>query len=103
MTNQLAMDKFSNLLDRVPKFPEIWTQEEIKIWLEIIGMEKYAPNFEEMGVDGYLILDLEEKDIEEELQIKTKLHRKKIQKAIEVLKEYTTFLKQHQTIQIQKV
>lgn len=57
-------------------------------------MEKYASNFQEMGVDGYLILDLEENDIEEELQIKTKLHRRKIMKAIEVLREYTKFLKE---------
>lgn len=52
------------------------------MWLKLIGMEKYAENFNEMGVDGYLILDLEEEDIEEELQIKTKLHRKKFIKAI---------------------
>lgn len=58
------MNKFASLLEKVPKFPEIWTQEEIKIWLEMIGMEKYGQNFEEMGVDGYLILDLEEDDIE---------------------------------------
>ena len=30
-------------------------------------MERYFENFEEMGVDGYLILDLSEEDIEEEL------------------------------------
>lgn len=59
----------------------------------MIGMEKYSSNFEEMGVDGYLILDLEENDIEEELQIKVKLHRWKIMKAIEVLREYTNYLK----------
>ena len=49
-----------------------------------------------MGVDGYLILDLTEEDIEEELDIKTKLHRRKILKGIEVLKGYATYLKQKQ-------
>lgn len=60
MSGNYSVNKFTLLLEKVPKFPEIWTQEEIKIWLEIIGMESYAQNFEEMGVDGYLILDLEE-------------------------------------------
>lgn len=36
------MNKFASLQEKVPKFPEIWQQEEIKIWLEMIGMEKYS-------------------------------------------------------------
>lgn len=93
MSTNLSVNKFSTLIEKVPRFPEIWTSDEIRIWLEIIGMEKYTQNFIDMGVDGLLILDLEEKDIEEELQISTKLHRKKIIKAIEVLREYTKYLK----------
>lgn len=67
MTTNLSVNKFATLIEKVPRFPEIWTCDEIKIWLEIIGMEKYTQNFLDMGVDGLLILDLEEKDIEEEL------------------------------------
>ncbi len=67
MSTNLSVNKFSTLIEKVPRFPEIWTSDEIRIWLEIIGMEKYTQNFIDMGVDGLLILDLEEKDIEEEL------------------------------------
>lgn len=67
MSGALQVNKFTALLEKVPVFPEIWSQKEIKIWLEMIGMEKYSQNFEDMGVDGYLILDLEEDDIEQEL------------------------------------
>lgn len=48
------------LLEKIPKYPQIWTSVEIKIWLEMIGMEKYYQTFEEMKIDGLLILDLEE-------------------------------------------
>lgn len=45
-----------------------------------------------MKIDGYLILDLEDNDLENELQIAKKLHRKKILKAISLLKEYNIYL-----------
>lgn len=45
-------------------------------------MEIYKDIFAEMKIDGYLILDLEEKEIEEELLITKKLHKKKIFNAI---------------------
>lgn len=48
-------------------------------------MSVYSDKFKEMGVDGYLILELTEDDLKEELKITTKLHLKKFVKAIEVL------------------
>jgi len=59
-------------------------------------MEQYKQNFEENKVDGYLILELEEEDVIEELKITKKLHRKKIMKAIEILKEYQEQIKSQQ-------
>lgn len=41
-----------------------------------------------MKIDGLLILELSESDLESELKIIKKLHRKKIIKAISLLKEY---------------
>lgn len=41
-----------------------------------------------MKVDGLIILDLSEEELLTELDIKTKLHRKKFIKAIGLLKEY---------------
>lgn len=51
-----------------------------------------------MRVDGLLILDLEESDIEDELNIKVKLHWRKIIKALEILKSYEDFLWQKKEI-----
>lgn len=52
----------------------------------------YRQCFEEMKVDGLLILELEESDLLQELYIQKKLHRKKILKGIQVLKDYNQFL-----------
>lgn len=41
-----------------------------------------------MRIDGLMIFELEEQDIEQELKINIKLHRRKIVKALELLKEY---------------
>lgn len=48
-----------------------------------------------MRIDGLIILELTETELQEELKIVTNLHRKKILKAIEVLKEYHEHLKDH--------
>lgn len=47
-----------------------------------------------MGIDGYLILELEDDDIRNELKIKNNLHVKKILKAIVKLKKYSEYFKQ---------
>ena len=55
-------------------------------------MEQYKTNFNENQIDGYLILELEESDLKEELEISKKLHVKKLLKGIQILKSYTEFL-----------
>jgi len=45
-----------------------------------------------MKIDGLLILELDENDLETELMITKKLHRKKILKAILLLNHYNVFL-----------
>lgn len=86
--------KFDSLLSQVPKYPEVWNSEDVAVWLSLIGMEGYVQNFEAMSIDGLLIFELTEEDLEKELQITTKLHRKKIIKAIELLRQYDSYLKQ---------
>lgn len=63
----MIINKFATLYEKIPKYPEIWNSDDIEKWLQIIGMEKYSENFKEMGVDGYLILELVEEEIEQEL------------------------------------
>lgn len=77
---QFRNQKFQFLLEKLPKDPESWTKSDVVEWLRIIKMGKYAPNFQELGVDGWIILDLDEEDLENDLQISIKLHRKKILK-----------------------
>ena len=72
--------KFQFLLEKLPKDPEAWTKLDVVEWLQIIKMDQYAPHFQELGVDGWLILDLDEDDLKNDLQISIKLHRKKILK-----------------------
>jgi hypothetical protein len=92
MNNQVNQQLFEELFSELPKFPETWNSEDVGKWLKIIGLEQYRDSFQEMRVDGLLILDLEEEDFEQELKIITKLHRKKIIKAIVVLKQYQEYL-----------
>ena len=88
MSKNNKISKFSNLYENIPKSPELWDEKDVLKWLEMIGMDKYAESFSENKVDGLTILELNEDDIEQELQIKAKLHKKKVLKAIEMLKEY---------------
>lgn len=77
------------LYREIPKFPQNWNSEDVKKWLQLIGLEMYQESFQEMRVDGLTIFELQEEDIEVELNIKVKLHRKKIVKALELLREYS--------------
>ena len=100
---QIKVTQFKILEEKLPLYPEIWTQEHIEIWLETIGMSCYLSTFKEMKIDGYLILDLEENDLENELQISKKLHRKKILKAISLLQEYNSYLSKKISHSIMKI
>ena len=50
--------------------------------MEVIGMSNYIQNFKDMEVDGLIILDIDENDLENDLKIVKKLHRKKILKGV---------------------
>ena len=94
MSNTLKLNKFDLLFEKIPKDPEVWSQGDVLQWLDLIGMEQYSDNFTEMKVDGLIILELIESELLEELKITTKLHRKKILKAIELLQQYHAYLKE---------
>jgi pSer/pThr/pTyr-binding forkhead associated (FHA) protein len=93
MSSTMKVNKFDILFEKIPKDPELWNEEDVRLWLNIIGMEQYADHFSDMKIDGLLILELSEEELTEELKIATKLHRKKILKAIEVLKEYQNYFR----------
>ena len=93
-----GMDKFLKLSERIPKEPEAWTCEDVSEWLSLIEMEQYVENFRNMSIDGWLIFEIEEDDLITDLKIKTKLHRKKIMKGIQMLKEYKTYVRNNMPI-----
>lgn len=94
-TNQ----RLAELRARLSQPPEQWTGSDVIEWLKFIGLEQYASSFQNLKIDGYLILELTEEDLEGELQVNSRLHRKKILKAIDELKE---FAKEPPNIQRQK-
>ena len=88
-----GMDKFLKLSERIPKEPEAWTCEDVSEWLRLIEMEQYVEQFRSMSIDGWLIFEIEEDDLINDLKVEAKLHRKKIMKGINMLKEYKTYVR----------
>lgn len=91
------MNKFMKLSEQIPTEPEAWTCEDVSKWLCLIEMEQYVENFKEMSIDGWLIFEIEEEDLVNDLKISKKLHRKKIMKGIEMLKEYKMYVRNNLT------
>ena len=89
--NQQSLEE---LYREIPKYPQNWNSEDIATWLRLIGLEMYQESFQEMRIDGLMIFELQEEDIEQELKIRVKLHRRKIVKSLELLREYQLFLQQ---------
>jgi hypothetical protein len=91
--------KFSKLSEHIPREPEAWSCEDVSQWLRLIEMSQYIQNFRDMSIDGWLIFEIDEEDLVNDLKISKKLHRKKIMKGIKILKEYKTYVHNHFTKQ----
>jgi len=65
-----------------------WTEEDVAIWLGQISpaLMCYVTMFRENAVDGQLLIGLTDEDLEKELGITKKLHRKRILSEIALLK-----------------
>ena len=56
-----------------------WSKEDVETWLvEVVQLPQYAQIFVENDVDGELLLWLRERNLQEDLEITSLLHRKKI-------------------------
>jgi hypothetical protein len=56
-----------------------WKVSAVLRWLvDELELPQYSRKFEEMSIDGPMLLSLSDDDLKEELEIKTKLHRRKI-------------------------
>jgi hypothetical protein len=92
-----GMNKFMKLSETIPREPEAWTCEDVSKWLKLIEMNQYVQNFKEMSIDGWLIFEIEEEDLVNDLKVSKKLHRKKIMKGIQILKDYKVYIRNHLT------
>ena len=70
--------------------PEGWTFEEVQAWLGSIAMAEYKEIFFNSKIDGSMLCELTEADISHPkgLNIANFMHRKRLMKAIQVLKEF---------------
>uniref|UniRef100_A0A9J2PKY0 ADP-ribosyl cyclase/cyclic ADP-ribose hydrolase n=1 Tax=Ascaris lumbricoides TaxID=6252 RepID=A0A9J2PKY0_ASCLU len=63
-----------------------WTIADVQYWVKKIGFESYADAFAKHMVDGDLLLLLTEKELEQDLQMTSALHRKRFIRELESLK-----------------
>ena len=55
-----------------------WKTKHVSKWLHGLGLGQYISVFEANSVHGPLLLTLEEEDLEVELEMNSKLHRRKL-------------------------
>jgi hypothetical protein len=66
----------------LPLEVERWTTENVSEWLASVDLPRLAPPFAEQGIDGYLLLRLTERDLDQDLAIPSNLQRVKVFRAI---------------------
>jgi len=55
--------------------PIDWNRDDVVSWLQDIGMENYTSNFYENHITGQTLQDLKERELEEDLDIRSPQHR----------------------------
>lgn len=66
-----------------------WTIDNVAEWLQQIDMDEYISKFKENEIDGFILVDLTELHLKEELGINKLGHRLKIMKYLQQLKAIT--------------
>jgi len=70
------------------KAPALWTVADVGEWLQCIDLSQYRRNFESLKIDGSLLFEITDSDLDMDLSIKIRLHRVKLLEAIKKLKHY---------------
>ena len=70
------------------KAPALWTVAEVGEWLQSIDLSQYRRNFESLKIDGSLLFEITDQDLDMDLSVKIRLHRVKLLEAIKKLKHY---------------
>lgn len=70
----------------MPENVRTWTVIDVSRWLDAISLGQYCDSFVEAAVDGPFLMELREEDLVQVLNIKHKLHVRKILISREKLK-----------------
>lgn len=62
-----------------------WSLQEVKAWLKSIELPQYIPKFEELRIDGRLLVEITESDLLNDFCIQIRLHRYKIFDSLKTL------------------
>lgn len=68
--------------------PALWTVADVSEWLQSIELSQYIHTFEALKIDGGLLFEVTDQDLDQDLNVKIRLHRVKILEAIKKLKHY---------------
>lgn len=63
-----------------------WSVKEVGEWLQQLDMGQYRVSFEALRIDGSLLLEINEQDLETDLKVRVRLHRVKILEGLKRLK-----------------
>jgi len=80
----------SSLFQHFSVSPRTWGSKQISQWLELLNMNEYQEVFENNKIDGLIIFDLEDNEIEEILGVKNSIHRKRFRNGINILRQFQT-------------
>ena len=69
----------------------LWTVDDVACWIRQIGFETDLPAFIEAGVDGDLLLQLDEGNIRDDICIKNGIHRKRFLRELATLKRNANY------------
>ncbi|KAG5836727.1 hypothetical protein ANANG_G00231630 [Anguilla anguilla] len=94
-TCSLAKRALSMMGEEVPRriLPSVpnWKTGEVQTWLQQIGFSAYSQRFQEMQVDGDLLLNITDQDLRTDLGISAGLIRKRFLRDLRVLKMYANY------------
>jgi hypothetical protein len=74
-------------MEFMSRAPETWTKEEVGSWLNSIDLPQYKANFEGINLDGSLLFQIQDEDLQTDLGVGVRLHRVKILEQIKKLGE----------------
>ncbi|RVE64773.1 hypothetical protein OJAV_G00129150 [Oryzias javanicus] len=68
-----------------------WKTCEVRVWLQQVGFSAYCDRFQELQVDGDLLLNITDQDLSSDLGMAAGLTRKRFLRELRVLKTYADY------------